>query len=70
MTQNAPTEQIIELQLGISFVNTILAALDELPHKHSRRVLDEVVRQAQAQQPQQQQQQPATMQSPVTDVVQ
>jgi hypothetical protein len=33
----------------VSEVNAIFAALDEMPHKMSRRVIDNVIQQAQAQ---------------------
>lgn len=54
---NAPTTQNdidITLTLKLSQVNVIIASLDELPHKFSRSVIDEIykqsVPQAQAQQ--------------------
>jgi len=39
----------IELKLAPEAINVILAGLEELPHKISRRVLDEVLQQCQAQ---------------------
>ena len=42
-------DQTIELNVDVNTFNTIIAALDELPHKHSRRVIDELARQAQPQ---------------------
>ena len=42
-------EPEINLTLKVTEVNTILAALDEMPHKISRRVIDLVIQQAQAQ---------------------
>ena len=54
MTQEVQQEQTIDLKLTITQLNTVMAALDELPHKHSRRLFDEIMRQAGAQvQPQQ-----------------
>jgi len=56
MTQEVQQEQTIDLKLTVAQLNTVMAALDELPHKHSRRLFDEIMRQAgaqvQAQQPQ------------------
>jgi len=42
-------EPSVNLTLKVSEVNAILAALDEMPHKMSRRVIDNVIQQAQAQ---------------------
>jgi hypothetical protein len=42
-------DQMIELSVDVQTFNTIIAALDELPHKVSRRVIDELARQAQPQ---------------------
>ena len=42
-------DQVIELKVDIQTFNTIIAALDEIPHKLSRRVIDELARQAQPQ---------------------
>lgn len=54
MTQEVQQEQTIDLKLTVAQLNTVMAALDELPHKHSRRLFDEIMRQAGAQiQPQQ-----------------
>ena len=39
----------INLTLKVTEVNAVLAALDELPHKLSRRLIDNVIQQAQAQ---------------------
>jgi len=42
-------DQMIELSVDVQTFNTIIAALDEIPHKLSRRVIDELARQAQPQ---------------------
>lgn len=42
-------DQTIELKVDIQTFNTIIAGLEELPHKISRRVIDELARQAQPQ---------------------
>lgn len=42
-------ETIIELKVDIQTFNTIIAALDEMPHKMSRRVIDGLAAQAQSQ---------------------
>ena len=42
-------ETVIKLEVDIQTFNTIIAALDEIPHKLSRRVIDELARQAQPQ---------------------
>lgn len=42
-------EQIVELKVDMATLNTIVAALDELPHKISRRVIDEITKQVQPQ---------------------
>jgi len=42
-------EPSVNLTLSVSEVNAILAALDEMPHKMSRRVIDNVIQQAQSQ---------------------
>jgi hypothetical protein len=49
--QAAPAVQDLEvtLTLKISAVNTILASLDEIPHKFSRAIIDSIVGQAQPQ---------------------
>lgn len=39
----------VNLTLKISQLNTIIAGLDELPHKYSRQIIDEISRQAQSQ---------------------
>jgi hypothetical protein len=43
-----PETEVI-LTLTVSETNTILGALDEMPHKLSRKVIDKVIEQAQAQ---------------------
>lgn len=49
-TQAQPEpEKEVMLTLTVTETNVILAALDELPHKHSRKVIDKVIEQAQAQ---------------------
>lgn len=48
MTQNIQ-DQIIELKVNMATLNTIVAALDEMPHKISRRVIDELTQQVQPQ---------------------
>lgn len=42
-------EKEVTLTLTVSETNTILGALDEMPHKLSRKVIDKVIEQAQAQ---------------------
>jgi hypothetical protein len=42
-------EQEFKFTLKISEVNIVLAALDEMPHKVSRRVIDNLIQQAQSQ---------------------
>jgi len=42
-------DQMIELSVDIQTFNTIIGALDEIPHKLSRRVIDDLARQAQPQ---------------------
>ena len=42
-------EQEVSITLKVSEVNIILGALDEIPHKVSRNVIDKVLQQAQAQ---------------------
>lgn len=42
-------ETVIKLEVDIQTFNTIIASLDEMPHKLSRRVIDELARQAQPQ---------------------
>ena len=42
-------EQTIDLSVDITTFNMIMQGLDELPHKLSRRTIDELVRQAQPQ---------------------
>jgi hypothetical protein len=42
-------EKEVTLTLTVTETNVILAALDEMPHKHSRKVIDKVIEQAQAQ---------------------
>jgi len=49
-TQPTPEpEKEVTLTLTVTETNVILAALDELPHKHSRKVIDKIIEQAQAQ---------------------
>ena len=46
----APNQDVeVTLTLKVSAVNTILVALDEVPHKFSRALIDAIVSQAQAQ---------------------
>ena len=48
--QVAPQEEaVVTLKLKVSAVNAIIAGLDELPHKFSRGVIDEVSTQARQQ---------------------
>ena len=42
-------EQELNLVLKLSEANIVLAALDEMPHKVSRRVIDNIIQQAQSQ---------------------
>jgi hypothetical protein len=42
-------EKEVTLTLTVLETNTILGALDEMPHKLSRKVIDKVIEQAQAQ---------------------
>ena len=37
------------LSLNVNFINTIISALNELPHKISRPIIDEIVNQSQKQ---------------------
>lgn len=46
--QNAQ-DIVIDLKLSMATLNTIVAALDELPHKLSRRVIDDISQQVQPQ---------------------
>lgn len=39
----------VTLTLKVSQLNAIIAGLDELPHKYSRQIIDEISRQAQSQ---------------------
>jgi len=48
-TQTPEPEKEVTLTLTVSETNTILGALDEMPHKFSRKVIDKVIEQAQAQ---------------------
>lgn len=50
-TKPAQTQPEAELTFTfkVSVINLILAALDELPHKYSRKVIDDIQAQAQAQ---------------------
>jgi hypothetical protein len=47
--QQPEVEKEITLTLTVNETNIILGALDELPHKLSRKVVDKVIEQAQAQ---------------------
>jgi hypothetical protein len=49
ISKETQPEPSVNLTLSVSEVNAILAALDEMPHKMSRRVIDNVIQQAQAQ---------------------
>jgi hypothetical protein len=42
-------EPEITLTLKVSDVNVVLASLDEMPHKMSRRIIDNIIQQAQSQ---------------------
>ena len=42
-------EQELNFILKLSEANIVLAALDEMPHKVSRRVIDNIIQQAQSQ---------------------
>ena len=42
-------EAEITLTLKVSDVNMVLASLDEMPHKMSRRIIDNIIQQAQSQ---------------------
>jgi hypothetical protein len=42
-------EQELNFTLKVSEANIVLAALDEMPHKVSRRVIDNIIQQAQSQ---------------------
>ena len=42
-------EQELNFILKMSETNIVLAALDEMPHKVSRRVIDNIIQQAQSQ---------------------
>lgn len=48
-TQPQQPEPEVSITLKVSEVNTILGALDDMPHKFSRNVIDKVLQQAQAQ---------------------
>jgi hypothetical protein len=39
-------DQVLTLKLTVNQVNTIIAGLEELPHKFSRKILDEIQQQA------------------------
>jgi hypothetical protein len=60
-TNGAPAQQPAQedfeltLTLKVSQINTIIAALDELPHKYSRPIIDTISQQAVPQVQQQQQ---------------
>jgi hypothetical protein len=49
ISKETQPEPSVNLTLKVSEVNAILAALDEMPHKMSRRVIDLVIQQAQSQ---------------------
>jgi hypothetical protein len=49
ISKETQPEPSVNLTLKVSEVNAILAALDEMPHKMSRRVIDNVIQQAQSQ---------------------
>ena len=62
--QQDQTQDIeVTLTLKVSVINTIIAALDELPHKYSRPVIDAITQQAV---PQVQPQQPTPPEGPLT----
>jgi hypothetical protein len=42
-------EPEITLTLKVSDVNMVLTSLDEMPHKMSRRIIDNIIQQAQSQ---------------------
>jgi hypothetical protein len=48
-TQTPEPEKEVTLTFTVSETNIILGALDEMPHKLSRKVIDKVIEQAQAQ---------------------
>jgi len=48
-TPQPEPEKEVTITLVVSEVNTILGALDEIPHKISRKVIDKIIQQAQAQ---------------------
>jgi hypothetical protein len=48
---NEMLNKLIDLTLKVSEINTILAALDEIPHKFSRGIIDQIRTQATAQLP-------------------
>jgi hypothetical protein len=48
-TPQPEPEKEVTITLVVSEVNTILSALDEIPHKISRKVIDKIIQQAQAQ---------------------
>ena len=43
------TEKTVDLNVSVSVLNVILAALDEIPHKTARPIFDNLVQQAQPQ---------------------
>ena len=51
MTEQTQPEIEVSLVLSVSHINTILGALNEIPHKFSRAVIDEIHKQAQSQIP-------------------
>ena len=46
---NEVQNKLIDFTLKVSEINTILAALDEIPHKFSRGIIDQIRTQANAQ---------------------
>jgi hypothetical protein len=50
---SSASEVTIELRLPVSAVNIVLEGLDGLPHKVSRRTIDDIIKQAHAQSQQQ-----------------
>lgn len=49
ISKETQPEPSVNLTLKVSEVNAILAALDEMPHKMSRRLIDNLIQQAQTQ---------------------
>ena len=48
-TNETPSEQELNFVLTTTECNTILAGLEELPHKFSRKLIDKLISQAQSQ---------------------